>query len=38
LLFDIFSPFTVRKPCACTREGSEKPALFSITGQKSVWK
>ena len=34
----IFSPFTVRKPCTCTRLGRAKPAVFSMLGQNSVWK
>ena len=36
--FDIFSPFTVRKPCVCTAVGVRKPAPFSIAGQNSAWK
>ena len=37
-VFDIFSPLTVRKPWMWTFSGRLKPAVFSIAGQKSVWK
>src|SRR3989339_235733 len=34
----IFSPFTVRKPCANSLVGVRKPACCSIAGQNSAWK
>ena len=37
LLFDIFSPLTVRKPWMWTFVGRLNPAVFSMAGQKSVW-
>ena len=38
LLLDIFSPFTVRKPCTLTVLGSLKSAPMSMAGQNRRWK
>ena len=36
--FDIFSPFTVRKPCTNTLSGVRIPATCNIPGQNRQWK